>query len=387
MGSLIQSLKSNLIRHLVETPRKRRLSAAIRRLLKWVFAGSLYVSGLTGILLRKSLRRSNSALILGYHGVTDKPPSLMSQGHSFSNMEGLIQFLKRHLRPTQLSEIVVPLGRNRTPPPASFVVTFDDGLLNNVTLVIPLLQKLRIPATFFVPSGLVGTSDDLWVASLTEIFRVWAGDYLPEEPGLWSKMPMRDERERFAALFVVKKALKACEGRRKEFLEDLRRKSGVSLRPPIEDRVVNPAQLRQIIQAGFTVGAHSRHHPILSGLAPAGAQAEITGSRKDLEILLEREVLDFAYPNGRFADFDETTRKLVAEAGFRCAVTTEPGTIMQGDDVLALRRCMPEDLPPFLTAFDLLIRVWKDRRRPADGSRPVGMRLSYLRAASARDAA
>ena len=85
--------------------------------------------------------------------------------------------------------------------------------------------------------------------------------------------------------------------------------------------------------------------------------------------------------------YHDMTRRLVAEAGYRCAVTTEPGTVIRGDDVLALRRCLPENVPAFLAAFYLLIRVWKDRRRPADGTQLVADRFSYLQPESVGDSA
>jgi len=384
MGRLLQTLRTDLDLRLLEAPADRRLMAGLERLLKYLLAACVYYTGLTGFLLRRRLRQSRAALILGYHGVMDGVPTLLSRGHSLSNLEELVRFLNRHLRAVPLSEIVSPVSSGGAPP-ATFTVTFDDGLVNNVTLVIPLLQRLGVPATFFVPSGLVGAQYDLWIASLTEMIRTWPGDRLPAEGILWPVLPLRNARERYVALFQVKQVLKSNEGSREEILARLQRTSGAVLRPPEEDRVVDSSLLRCMIQPGFAVGAHSRSHPILSGQDPSRVREEIAGSRRDLETMAGCEVLDFAYPNGRFADFNDTTRELVAEAGFRCAVTTEPGMVIQGDDVLALRRCMPENVPAFLAAFDLLIRVWKDRRRPADGTQRVGDRLSYLRPASAGD--
>src|SRR5438093_3705893 len=137
-------------------------------------------------------------------------------------------------------------------------------------------------------------------------------------------------------------------------------------------------------QRPFTVGAHSRTHPILSTLEPESARAEIDGSRKDLETMLGQPVLDFAYPNGRFPDLNVATCRLVAEAGYRCALTTEPGTVRRGDDRLALRRCLPGNVPVFLAAFELLSRAWADRRRAGDLVRPLRQRISYLNAREAR---
>jgi len=385
MGIRLQTLQINFRQVLLEAPPDRRLSKGIERLLKCLLAACSYYTGLTGILLLRQLRKSSAAMILGYHGVMDGPPTPISRGHSLANLEELLLFLNRRLPAVPLSEIVSPMSRNESPP-AAFTLTFDDGLVNNVTLAIPLLRKLGIPATFFVPSGLVGSQQDLWITALTEMIRTWPGDRLPAEPGFWPALPLRDAQERRAALFQVKQSLKRREGDREKVLARMQQASGAILRPPEQDRVVGESLLRQMTQPGFAVGAHSRNHPILSGQEASRAREEIGGSRRDLESLVACEVLDFAYPNGRFADFNDTTRQLVAEAGFRCAVTTEPGVVIQGDDVLALRRCMPENVPAFLAAFDLLIRVWKDRRRPADGTQPVRDRISQLQPESVGDA-
>ena len=150
------------------------------------------------------------------------------------------------------------------------------------------------------------------------------------------------------------------------------------IRPPEQDRVVDLGLLRQMTQPGFSVGAHTRTHPILSLMQPDAARAELEGSREDLEEVLGRPVDDFAYPNGRFNDFNESTCRLVAEAGYRCAVTTEPGTVRRGDDRLALRRCLPRNVPAFLAAFELLTRAWSDRHRPGDLALPLVRRRSCL---------
>ena len=55
----------------------------------------------------------------------------------------------------------------------------------------------------------------------------------------------------------------------------------------------------------------------------------------------------------------------------------------RGDDRLALRRCLPGNVPAFLAAFELLSRAWADRSRSGDLVLPLGQRRSYLRAREA----
>jgi len=364
----------------MEAPPGRRFPALVKRLLKYVIAAALYRVGLTGWLLRRTLESGQACLILGFHGITETPPEYFSRGHALFNVRDQLRYLRRHLRRTSLEEIARAVSRGESPPAATFAVTFDDGFANNVTLAMPMLRELDIAATFFMPSGLVGSSQDLWVSTLRELVRGWRGVAIPEVPGLWPPLAAADEGSRYAAYFTMKEVLKNQDGRRQEILDQLAREGGGYVRPPEQDRVVGLDLMRRMIQEPFAVGAHSRTHPILSALDPEKARAEIDGSRKDLERMLGRPVLDFAYPNGRYTDFNDTTCRLVTEAGYRCAVTTEPGTVRRGDDRVALRRCLPGNVPAFLACFELLSRAWADRRRAGDLASPLGRRISYLRA-------
>ena len=60
---------------------------------------------------------------------------------------------------------------------------------------------------------------------------------------------------------------------------------------------MTPAHLRRMRQAGMGIGAHTRSHPHLDRLPPELHAEEVSGSRADLEQILEEPVTDFAYPN------------------------------------------------------------------------------------------
>jgi peptidoglycan/xylan/chitin deacetylase (PgdA/CDA1 family) len=81
--------------------------------------------------------------------------------------------------------------------------------------------------------------------------------------------------------------------------------------------------------------AHSLTHPNLLRLRDEEAQEEIEGSKTALEARLERPVEAFSYPAGLFG---ERERRYVIEAGFRAAVSCEPGVNDASTDRFALRR-------------------------------------------------
>jgi peptidoglycan/xylan/chitin deacetylase (PgdA/CDA1 family) len=81
--------------------------------------------------------------------------------------------------------------------------------------------------------------------------------------------------------------------------------------------------------------AHTLTHPNLLLLDEHVARHEIEGSKVALEARLGRLVQSFAYPSGLFGARE---RRLVREAGFRVAVSCEPGINGPYTDRLALRR-------------------------------------------------
>jgi len=81
--------------------------------------------------------------------------------------------------------------------------------------------------------------------------------------------------------------------------------------------------------------AHSLTHPNLLSVDDELAEREIEGSKLALETRLERTVEAFCYPAGLFG---ERERRLAAAAGYRFAVSCEPGVNVGTTERFALRR-------------------------------------------------
>jgi peptidoglycan-N-acetylglucosamine deacetylase len=70
----------------------------------------------------------------------------------------------------------------------------------------------------------------------------------------------------------------------------------------------------------FEIGAHTLHHPDLTGVPSETAETEIFESKRRLEDLLGRPCEAFCFPKGRF---HLRHVDMVRRAGFRCARTAE----------------------------------------------------------------
>lgn len=88
----------------------------------------------------------------------------------------------------------------------------------------------------------------------------------------------------------------------------------------------------------FMIGAHTVSHEIVSQCEPGEARRQIFQGKADLEAMLGHPVTHFAFPNGQRGNIDETGRRLVAQAGFLSACTTESLNVSRSSDPLDLPR-------------------------------------------------
>jgi peptidoglycan/xylan/chitin deacetylase (PgdA/CDA1 family) len=92
-------------------------------------------------------------LVLAYHNITDQLTTgsdLYSvTTHNFIEHLTLLKKKYTIIEPRHLFET----SGSRRP---QIIITFDDGKKNNITQAFPILDRLRIPAVFFICSGFIG---------------------------------------------------------------------------------------------------------------------------------------------------------------------------------------------------------------------------------------
>ncbi|HEX6512089.1 MAG TPA: polysaccharide deacetylase family protein [Chloroflexota bacterium] len=94
-------------------------------------------------------------------------------------------------------------------------------------------------------------------------------------------------------------------------------------------------QSQELRDAGIEIGAHTMDHVDLAIQPLAQARHQIGDSRSILQQRLNVPVDSFAYPSGRY---NATAVKLVADAGFSSAVTTNFGSRHTAANLLTLAR-------------------------------------------------
>src|SRR6267143_556163 len=147
-----------------------------------------------------------------------------------------MKWLRDNARVVPLGEIVAALASHAPLPERTVALTFDDGFQDFYLSAAPLLHRWALPATVFLATGYCGRTNS------------WPGqpDWVDQQPLLsWE-------------------------------------------------------QVAELARQGFSFGAHSVSHPVLTRLPVVEAQQEIIQCKSQIEERVGQPVEFFCYPYGRW---------------------------------------------------------------------------------------
>jgi peptidoglycan/xylan/chitin deacetylase (PgdA/CDA1 family) len=247
--------------------------------------------------------------------------------------------------------------RARSWPENACLLTFDDGLVDHLEVVAPALARRGMTGVFCAAGAAVldrrvldvqksqfvlAASDD-HDALARRIFDVVPGEDESALRERWT-LPHRYDPPRKV---LVKRLLQdgLPEPERTRALDTLFAELVSDDERAFADRLyLDVDGLRELTAMGMDLAGHGRHHRRLALLDEAGQREEIEGSVRMLEAALGERPRDwtmcFAYGSR-----DETSLRLLREAGCAVGLTTEPRVATREDSLLELPRLDTNDLP------------------------------------------
>src|SRR5262245_35577513 len=234
-----------------------------------------------------------------------------------------------------LEELVEAAAKNDVPP-NSVAITFDDGYSDNYENAFPILKQFSLPATIFLATGPLDSNNLLWHDKVFESFRQTDAQSITLKGNQYPLMTLSQKR---VALHAVLKDLRMHNTRdRNDLIQELTNKLGMTDQCCSGVMKLSWSDVEEMAKHQITFGAHTVTHPILTQIDLAEVENEIMICKNAIENRLMSPVRLFAYPNGNYNDFNETTKVILKESGFLCAVTTLWGTNSICTDPFELRR-------------------------------------------------
>lgn len=233
------------------------------------------------VLDRIGLLSANRTVVLAYHSI--RPPGLYPYSTSAALFEAHLEWLAAHCAVVRFDEVLLPSKQSLHKPRVA--ITFDDGYRDNVEIALPLLQKYRLPATFFVTTGLL-QNDSSTLNHLATYFG-----------------------------------------------------NSIEAMGPLDF-----SGLRTLDAAGMAIGAHTHTHRNLRQISPKEQHEELHKSRAILEDALGKAVLSMSYPYGLpgYAVDSRVTRASL-ETGYRLAATVHLRAVRPLDNPSRIPRFVVTD--------------------------------------------
>jgi peptidoglycan/xylan/chitin deacetylase (PgdA/CDA1 family) len=269
----------------------------------------------------ESMAPDRGAIVLMYHSVPDRavagfidPPNQLAP----ATFERQMAFLSRRRCVLPLSQVLESIDAGRPLPPRTVCLTFDDGYLDNLTVVAPILEKYGLPATLFLATGYVERAETQWADALHHMLRARTVDQarLPSLGGAVLQLGTSTGR-RAARAAIHPLLLEATPAQRRALLAEIR--EALAPRGTEPKLTMDWDDARELVRRFplFEIGGHTREHIDLRFHHAQEGRADIDACAADLRRELGITPRHFSFPYGRWC---EETRDYLVKSGWRSAV-------------------------------------------------------------------
>jgi len=304
---------------------------------------SIPVKNIIGFFVRllsvKTLISEKEIPIFMYHRVLDKIDLCSLDENIYitaNSLKNNILFLQKYYTIISLHDLIAKknkLGR-------ACVISFDDGWLDNYEFAFPILKKYQIPATIFLPTGMIGTNKWFWFERVSRAVNYAEKHYknlsivqkrIDTVSGFKNANIIFTKKELYD--YIVKILKKKSPKKIEEFLTDIEVK--LQLNKNNTRMLINWDEVREMSNYGISFGSHCVNHSILTNLSYEDKSFEISASRKTLIEKNINYVDCISFPNG---NYDQETLDLAENVGYKMLLTASINRCGMGESSLLAHR-------------------------------------------------
>ena len=206
----------------------------------------------------------------------------------------------------------------RTDEPSRYLLTFDDGYKDNLTIALPIIEEADVPVIIFVTTEFIDASRVDTETLVAAILNSASTLYTPEG----SVIDCEDMASKWQVYYELVRKLKLRGAAdRDKYIDEFISANNIN-QLDFDREFLTWDDVRLLDEHPLvTIGAHSKSHASLTNISSREAFDEILGSKIELEQQLGHSIEFFSYPYGaRSLQID----LLVRRAGFRMGFATEP---------------------------------------------------------------
>lgn len=252
-------------------------------------------------VLKKMISASNQRLIIPfYHKVSNEKATFSKHLYlprKINDFKNDIAVLSNYYQPISMNKMIEISTSTNKIKHTCFHLTFDDGLANFYKIVAPILVEKKIPATVFINTDFVDNKDLFYRYKASLLFQVY-------------QKSSEIKKKKFYNFFEVNKGIKeklfTINFNNKETLDCLAKEINYSFEEylAIQKPYLTSTQIEALISKGFTIGAHSKNHPLYSDI---NFEEQIKQTKESINWLVQKFNLQYKVFSFPFNDLGVST--------------------------------------------------------------------------------
>lgn len=284
-----------------------------------------------------------AGVVFMLHHVSPEPPDAFEPNRILKVtpdfLEGVVHEARRQgFEIVSLDEVHRRMVTGTRGPGPFAAFTFDDGYRDNMVHAWPVLKRLGVPFTIYVPTDFPDGKGFLWWLVLERVVRMSEAITLSMDGSVrqFACSSLAGKEATFAAIYWWMRGLP--EHRARTVVAELAAGAGVDPSALCRELIMTWDELRRMAADPLvTIGAHTRGHLALAKLPAVEARAEMADSVGRIEHELGKPCRHFSFPYGDMGSAAEREFAIAADLGLATAVTTRKGVVSGGQRL----HCIP----------------------------------------------
>ena len=252
--------------------------------------------------LEKLIRNSsdNSTLNLIYHGIVKKDSTYYTLRHlTAEQFEKQLQYYKKHFDIISIPEAFERYRQGVKNKRKTLTISFDDGYMNNLSNALPLLEKYKIKATFFISGIIAQESDYLLYSDVIDAMNYFYKNEVLEIAGMHIKNGSLVHDGTDLIEFLKHKTANEREDILDEMILKLNIKKKIKEIDTEIWKLLDKDSLKKLASSEYVdIGSHAYLHYNLGLIDRFDAEQELLKSKEVLEKTIEKKIDMIAYPDG-----------------------------------------------------------------------------------------